>query len=102
MGGGCIANDAGITVSTSATYTILNAGASPTGALSIQLGADAFGQFVIVPGTDTCTGASLAPNGSCTFDVQFQTTSCPSSQSTMNVTDANGDQLTVGISESMG
>jgi hypothetical protein len=102
MGGSCSANDAGIVVSSSSVFTVQNLGAGATGAIAISIGADDRGQFLIIPGTDHCSGTSLAPNASCTFTMQFQTTVCPTTFSAITVTGANGGQLTVGIYASMG
>ena len=103
LGGGCIANDAGLIVSSTVTYTIQNAGTvNATGPLSIAIDPVPVGQFVIVSGTDQCTGTSLAPGGSCTFQLVFQTPKCTTTFTTMDVTDGNGDQLAVSVDASMG
>jgi hypothetical protein len=56
-------------VSAGQTFTVTNTGGTGSGAIVVSLGGDNPGQFQI--GANTCTNASLAPNGTCTISVTF-------------------------------
>jgi hypothetical protein len=58
--------------STSQTFTVTNSGSAPTGHLGFFGGINgdpASGSWSIA--NDTCSGTTLGPNGTCTFDVDY-------------------------------
>ena len=59
--------------SAATTFTVTNAGPTTTQALTVMAGGTAPTQFALA--ADTCTGATLAAAGSCTFGVAFAPTS---------------------------
>lgn len=56
-------------VSNGQTFTVTNTGGTGTGAIVVSLGGNNPGQFQI--GANTCSNASLTPNGTCTISVTF-------------------------------
>jgi hypothetical protein len=54
------------------TFTVVNSGGVPTGALTVSLGGMSGGQFALA--SDQCTGQTLAVNGACTVAVHFAPT----------------------------
>jgi Ca2+-binding RTX toxin-like protein len=61
------------TTSTSQTFTVTNTGSADLAITTASLTEAHPGQFT--KGTDTCTGASVAPNDTCTVQVSFTPTS---------------------------
>ncbi len=53
------------------TFTVTNAGGSPSGLLTAMMSGPHPGDFVVQPGTDTCGGTSLAVGGACTLVIRF-------------------------------
>jgi hypothetical protein len=72
-----------------ATFTVKNTTAQGTADLIIAgapsiTGADA-GQFTVVAGKDRCSGQTLKPNKTCTFQVSFMPTSTNSKSAAINI-----------------
>lgn len=78
----------GIATGGTQTFTVTNSGTGPSGQLLLQFDSPSTS---ITLANDTCTGDTLAPGGTCTFDV---TVSCPgagTSPGTVQVLDVGGN-----------
>jgi VWFA-related protein len=71
------------------SVTVQNTG---TAALAINQIAQPSAPFTIVPGTDTCSGASLAPGGTCGLTVQFSPTEQTTYTGTLNIASNDSDE----------
>lgn len=68
------------------------------GATSLTLGtAKATGPFAVVAGTNTCDGANLAQDGSCTVSVTFNPTALGKATGTLSVASTTGDLVKVAL-----
>lgn len=74
--------------SSSQTFTITNPGGSPLTLLSVQLTGPDPTHFLL--GTETCTGAPVAPGASCTIAVAFSPTSIGLKVASVSVASASG------------
>jgi hypothetical protein len=88
------ANDAGTNVyvfsETGGTrrFTVTNSGTAPSGQLQLQF--DSPSPSVTLA-DDTCTGATLAPGGTCTFDVTVNCPGAGTSPGNVQVLDVGGN-----------
>jgi hypothetical protein len=57
------------TTSPASTVTVTNSGTATLSVTGLSLSGTNVGDFAL--GSDTCTGANIAPNGTCTFQVTF-------------------------------
>jgi hypothetical protein len=84
-------------VSPPTTFTVSNDGDTPSGPVSTQFGAAPFSN---VPAADACTGETLAPRASCTFQVVFTPTQRGPAQSQVSIGAQPGGTVNVPISGS--
>ncbi|CAN5918027.1 hypothetical protein BH11MYX3_BH11MYX3_09430 [soil metagenome] len=85
------------TTSPPLAFTLSNQGSSTHGPVALSLVGSAPTQFAIVAATDTCTGASVAPGGSCGFQVTFTPTTVGSKVASVTVIAPGGNQVVVAV-----
>ncbi|MCC6997681.1 MAG: choice-of-anchor D domain-containing protein [Deltaproteobacteria bacterium] len=69
-------------------FTLTNNGGAPTTAIGLSI--TPAGQFSIVSGMDTCSGAVLAASGTCTVTLRFSPTSAGAKTATFTATASTG------------
>jgi hypothetical protein len=68
-------------------FIVTNDGGAGTGAVSVDTGSTLFKKLAL---TDTCSGKSLAPLGTCSFEVQFEPAAVGDAKSTLTASAAPG------------
>lgn len=78
------------------TTTLSNSGGATTGAVSLEISGSNAADFLVT--ADTCTGALLAPAGTCTVTVRFSPAASGSRLATLAATASPGGMVTVALS----
>lgn len=74
------------------SFVVTNAGGGPATSLVFAASGPAVSDFVVQAASDSCSGATLAPGTSCTFDLTFVASALGARTTTWAVRSSNGSQ----------
>lgn len=77
------------------SVTLTNSGSAPVQVTGVALGGPAAGDFAVAGGS--CTGATVAGDGTCTVQVRFDATATGTRAATLDVSTADGRTVTVAL-----